>query len=184
MTENYIDFTIKLLQRLKERMNQVLDEIIKDLEKVEFYEAKVNKDELLAKAIKVLKYLKKLYEEEKNKAYEYNELAKRVSEVTNISPAEYLDFHTALLRLGAIERLERSAEKGYLYIITDKINNITGEDIIKSLDEYKQKREQKQEQQQEKNQEQKGRFEGVIQSKKVKKYVSRERKNRVVREAH
>jgi hypothetical protein len=139
MTENYIDFTIKLLQRLRDKINQVLDEIIKDLEKVEFYEAKVNKDELLAKAIKVLKYLKKLYEEEKNKAYEYNELAKRVSEVTNISPAEYLDFHTALLRLGAIERLERSTEKGYLYIITDKINNITGEDIIKSLDEYKQK---------------------------------------------
>jgi hypothetical protein len=133
-----------------------------------------------------LKYLKKLYEEEKNKAYEYNELAKRVSEVTNISPAEYLDFHTALLRLGAIERLERSAEKGYLYIITDKINNITGEDIIKSLDEYKQKRDQKEQkqEQQEQNKEQKGRFEGVIQTKKVKKYVSRERKNRVVREAH
>jgi hypothetical protein len=33
MTENYIDFTIKLLQRLRDKINQVLDEIIKDLKK-------------------------------------------------------------------------------------------------------------------------------------------------------
>jgi hypothetical protein len=138
--ENCAEAVIRLLQRLKDNLNYVLDKTMKDLEKIVIYEEKINENKLVTKINEILNYLRELYNKEKDMLYDYDVLTKMIVDKTEISPVEYLDYHDALLELGVFKRLKTEPEGKYLYLITERINKVTGVDVVKVLKESKSKK--------------------------------------------
>jgi hypothetical protein len=121
---------LDILMKLKERWNNVLDDLINEFKKVVFYEAKAEGNEFKAKVVKVLSELYKMYNEDPKKLYSFVELWKRVQgAVKDISKEEYYRIHVALMRLKALDKLNTS-EGNPLYVILPKIVEIKPEDII------------------------------------------------------
>jgi hypothetical protein len=126
---------LNILIKLKEKWIAVLDELIEEYRKVTFFEAKAEGDEFKARVILVLGKLCDMYNKDPKKLYTFTELWKRVQEsVKALTDAERNKIHRALLKLGALDKLNTS-DGGPLYMILPKILEVKPEDILQDKKE-------------------------------------------------